>query len=111
MVKSQGIPYKNPVERLRITRIEERKGNKVKYDKNFVYSSPNPDRKPTVKFERYVDSGASRQFRNFKCKSCDVKFKIVSLRDISWTVCPSCGGVDLEDLRSRDERVFERLIK
>lgn len=102
------IPYKNPVERLLIKTKEERKGNRVEIDKNFIYS--HAPKKP-IRFERYVDSGASRQSESFKCKSCFTKFKLVSLRDIQWTVCPSCGGVDLEDLKSRDERLFERLIK
>lgn len=110
-IKPEVIAYKNPVERLLIKTKEERKGNKVEYDDKFIYSYPNPNQKKPVKFERYVDSGASRSFRNFKCKSCMVKFKLVSLRDIQWVMCPSCGSLELEDMRSRDARLFERLIK
>lgn len=109
-IKPTKIPYKSSVEKLSIQTKEERKGNKVEFDKNFIYSYPGK-RKKSLKFDRYIDSGAARQSECFECKNCDTQFKIASLRDIQHAVCPSCGGVELKDLNSRDERLFERLLK
>lgn len=106
------IPFSNFKERLRITKQELEKGKKIIFDEEHVYSSPKEIRiSKHVKFKRYRSSEANKEAENFKCNSCDMKFRIVALDDVQWAICPRCGGVNIDNLKGKEEMDFENNIK
>lgn len=115
--KAKAIPYKDFKDRMLISRNEEGSGRKIDYDDENVYSFPKRAKKSKyikkskhIKVKRYVDSKATRTFENLKCNSCSSRFRVIALEDIQWSVCPRCGGANIDKLKDREEQYFENKL-
>ena len=113
-VNAKAIPYKGFKERMLISRSEEELGRKIDYDDENVYSFPKRAKKSKyvrrrkhIKVKKYIDSKANRTFENLKCNSCNSRFRIIALEDIQWSICPRCGGANIDKLNDREEHYFE----
>lgn len=107
------IPYKDFPERIRITKQEQKKKRRVTFDSENVYSFPYETKESKyikTKTREFRDGKSSRVFKNFKCNSCSTVFRIVALTDIQWSICPMCGGANIDFLGNREERDFEKII-
>lgn len=101
-LQAKVVPYKNFKQRMTISRLEEQAGRRVTWDGDNVYSFP---RKPIT------INGASRNFTNLKCHSCSNVFRIITLHDVQWSICPRCGGANVERPSRGEEIDFENRIK
>lgn len=102
-LKAKVLPYGNFKERMLISRLEERAGRKIAWDKKNVYSF---SRDP-----RSRRSGANKNFVNLRCVSCNNVFRIIALHDVQWAMCPRCGGANIDKPSYREELHFESRIK
>lgn len=111
MLKAKAIPYKSFEERIRITKQEQKKKRRVTFDSENVYSFPIETKKSKyIKTREFKDGKSSRTFKNFKCNSCSTVFRITALTDIQWSICPMCGGANIDFLGNREEKAFENKI-
>lgn len=96
----EAIPFKNFKDRVRITKQEHRKGRITEHDDKNVYSFS----------KKYKNSGANKDFKNFKCNSCGNQFRVITIGDIQWVVCSRCGGANIDKLTGKEEQNFENKI-
>ena len=112
MLRAKAIPYKKHPERYKITTEELSKNRIVKSDSEFVYSfARETGRSEYLKTSKFKDGKSSRVFKNFKCNSCNNKFRIIALEDIQWAMCSKCGGVNVDHMKYVEEQIFENKIK